>query len=343
MSKLKEKKGVLLINLGSPQSPDADSIREFLDEFLMDPLVLDIPFLMRWFLVKRIILPKRPQAIKEKYEKIWDQQGSPLMSHSINLSIGVQKQLSEDYLVLLAMRYGNPSIKTALLEFQKQKIDRVLILPLFPQYAGATTGSVLRKVNKDAKKIKLRSSLKMIKYFYDRSGFSTLWADKLKAAADFKPEHVLFSFHGLPESQIKKADRLRNGCLVNPSCCDLQSEENRLCYRYQSFQTTRNIAEEMGFGPSEYSTAFQSRMGKDKWIEPYTDETISQLAKKGIKRLMVLCPSFVADCLETLEEIQIQESENFRKNGGEKLKLVLSLNSDQNWVDWLSQIIRDEF
>jgi ferrochelatase len=336
------KKGLLLLNLGTPDSPEPDDVRRYLAEFLMDRFVIDVPTVARFLMVYGLILPKRPKKSSEAYKKIWTERGSPLAFHLEDLSAQVSRLLSrENVRVLSAMRYGRPAIQEALETFERESIDELTVFPLYPQYSLAATESSVDRVKELAHKLKFKGELKFVPPFYDSAGFIRCFSRQGRLMLDeFDADHVLFSFHGLPERHIRKTDPKGTHCLVSKSvqdCCERITSANQNCYRAQCFATAHAIAAELGLKRTDfgkrYSVSFQSRLGVTSWIKPYTDLVFSDLVKNGIRRLAVMCPSFVADCLETLEEIAIRGKESFRALGGDDLRLIPSLNSSEDWAE----------
>jgi protoporphyrin/coproporphyrin ferrochelatase len=325
--------GLLLINLGTPEAPTPSAVRRYLREFLGDPRVIDINAVGRALLLNLIILPLRPAKSAHAYASIWDpQRGSPLMYHSQDLARAVAAQLGDAWHVELAMRYGQPSLAAALDAFVARGVERVVVLPLFPQYASSSTGTAVARVMELAGAQWNVPALDFVPAFYDDPGFIGAFAQVARPVlADARPDHVLFSFHGLPVRQIVKTDRGGAVCLRSATCCD--ERKNPHCYRAQSFATARALAAELALATDRYTVCFQSRLGRTPWIEPYTDHVIDRLGHAGIKRLAVLCPAFVADCLETVEEIGMRARAQFKAAGGEELILVPSLNATAPWVD----------
>lgn len=333
-------KGVLLLNLGTPDAPTTPDVRRYLREFLSDPFVIDIPPIARWLLVNGIIAPFRSPKSAKAYQQIWTDRGSPLLFHTRDLAEKVQKDLGHEYSVKMAMRYGKPSIAEALREFKLESVNEIVALPLYPQYALSSTESSIAEIRRQAALLKEAPRVRLLPPFYGDLGFirafSTIGKESL---ANFNADHVLFSFHGLPERHLTKLHP--DFCLkADYACCSLLTAENRNCYRAQSVCTARLIAKELNLAPERMTISFQSRLGRTPWIRPFTDLVIPELAKKSVKRLAVFCPSFVADCLETLEEIQIRALELFKENGGEELRLIPSLNSRPEWVGAVSSMIR---
>lgn len=334
-----QKKGLLLLNLGTPDGTEVSQVRRYLGEFLMDPYVIDIPWVWRFLLVHGIVLRTRPKKSAEAYESIWTDRGSPLKYYTEDLTLGVKKLLEATHVVKFAMRYAQPSIRSVLEEFKSESVSEICVIPLYPQYALASTESSIQKVKSEAQSVGLEAPLRFIRDFFDFPPFLQAIANNSQSILkSFKPDHVLFSFHGVPERHVKKTDLTGKHCLSSPDCCNAVTEKNRWCYRAQSYATARGLAQELGFGPEEYTVSFQSRLGRTPWIKPYTDFELVALAKLGIKRIAVFEPSFVADCLETLEEIGIRGKEDFIAAGGEDLVLIPSLNAEANWVQAVSKL-----
>jgi ferrochelatase len=333
--------GVLLLQLGTPDSTSTGDVRRYLREFLSDPRVIDIAAPVRWLLLNVVILPFRPRRSAEAYRKVWTSDGAPLLLHSNQFRDRLAIELGPEYVVALGMRYRLPSIKAALAELAAAGCDRLIILPLFPQYASASSGSALEAALDEIRRAPNVVSVSTVGAFYDDG-------DYLKAVAamaapllnGFAPDHVLFSYHGLPESQIRRSESIPGWCLSSAECCAAISAANRFCYRAQSQATTRGIASALGLSPGTYSTSFQSRLKGQKWIEPYTDFELPRLFESGVRRLAVLTPSFVADCLETIEEIGIRGREQWESLGGEDFLLVPCLNADPTWVEAAAGLVR---
>ena len=331
--------GILLVNLGTPDAPETPAVRRYLREFLSDPRVLDLPAIGRWALLNLVILPTRPAKSAEAYRTIWSEEGSPLLVHGRALERGLAEHLG-DVPVALAMRYGSPSIASGLDELERAGCTRVVVAPLYPQYASSSTGSTIERVHELAGARWNTPYLTVLPPFYEEPEFIRAFAEVGRPVhAELEPDHVLFSYHGLPERQIRKSDRTGSWCFESEGCCDAIGDANRSCYRAQCFATTRALVRELGLDPERTSTAFQSRLGRTPWIRPYTDEVVVELAQRGVKRLAVWCPSFVADCLETVEEIGIRASEDFRAAGGEELRLVPSLNAHPAWITGLTRLV----
>jgi ferrochelatase len=334
--------GVLLINLGTPDAPETGAVRRYLHEFLSDPRVLDIPAVGRAALLYGAILPFRSQRSAEAYRKIWMPQGSPLLVHGNALRDRLGDSLGPSWAVELGMRYGRPSLASAIETLRARGVRELTVVPLYPQYASSSTGSSLERVYRLVGKAWNVPALRVLPPFYDHPAFLDAFADvgrPVLAAAG--AEHVLFSFHGLPERQVKKSDPTGAHCLARADCCDTRVPANRWCYRMQCFYTARELAQRLGLVVGTWTVTFQSRLGRTPWIKPYTDLVIPELAGKGVKRLAVFSPAFVADCLETLEEIGIRAKDQFLGAGGQALTLVPSLNAHPSWVRGLTRMLRE--
>jgi len=325
----------LLLNLGTPDEPTTPAVRRYLREFLSDPRVLDIHPIGRSALLNLVILPRRPARSAEAYRKIWDPvRGSPLLYHSRDLALRVADRLGSSWRVELAMRYGLPSIAGALDNLNKLGVDRLVVFPLFPQYAASSTGSALEEVFRQLAPRWNVPPVSVVPAFYDHPAFIAAFAAVGRPiVAERRPEHILFSFHGLPERHMRKSDDSGEHCLTSATCCDRVDRVNRNCYRAQCFATAAALAAALALPPDTWTVTFQSRLGHTPWIHPYTDVVIPELAGRGVRRLAIFCPAFVADCLETLEEIGIRAREQFTSAGGAELTLVPSLNSSPAWVD----------
>jgi ferrochelatase len=336
------KKGVLLVNLGTPAAPEPGPVRRYLREFLSDPRVLDIHPVARWLLLNFVILPVRPARSAEAYQKVWSQQGSPLLFHSQALAAAVAERLKGEYEVELAMRYGNPSMPDAVKALRSRGVKEFILLPLYPQEATSSTSSTVARAYEILAAPWDALPVRVVPAFHDHPGFLDAFAQVARPViAEARADHVLFSYHGLPERHMRKSDPSGSHCLASAGCCDVLTDVNRHCYRAQCFATTRGLAERLGLAPGGYTISFQSRLGRTPWIKPYTDLVLPELAKKGVKRLAVMCPAFVADCLETLEEVGLRAREQFVESGGESLTLVPSLNSHPAWVDAVVRLVRE--
>lgn len=328
--------GVALINVGTPDAPTPAALRKYLRQFLGDPRVLDMPAIARWLLLELVILPRRPRASAQAYAKIWTPEGSPLAVHTDALARELEAQLGGAP-VEVGMGAGSPSIEHALSTLRARGARRIVCVPLFPQNAEATTGSVRAEL---ARCLRPEDDAHIVPWFYDDPGFLRAWhATAAATLRDFGPDHVLLSYHGLPERQLQKSDASGTRCLVRPDCCDLADSASSGCYRAQCCATTRGLIDTLGLDPERVSTSFQSRLGRAVWMRPYTDDKLRELAAAGVRKLAVLCPSFVADCLETLEEIGMRGAEQWREHGGKEFELVACPNSRPEMADALAGLV----
>ncbi|MBI5094219.1 MAG: ferrochelatase [Candidatus Hydrogenedentes bacterium] len=335
-----ENVGILLINTGTTAAPKPAETREYLREFLSDPRVIDWPALLRWFVLNAFILPTRPKKSAEAYAKVWTAEGSPILAISRESLAGIKQRLPHAR-VEIGMRYGEPSIPKAMDALIAARVDRIIAAPLFPQYASAANGSALELVYSIAAKRWNTPNISALPAFYSDEGFLRAWEAVAKPKLDeFRPDYVLLSYHGLPERHVKKTDPTGAHCLQKSDCCDTITGANQYCYRAHCFATSRELVRRLRLKDGAYSTSFQSRLGRDPWLLPPTDQVVPGLARKGVKRLAVMCPAFVADCLETLEEIGIRAKESFIASGGEDLVLVPSLNAHPAWLDALAEMLR---
>lgn len=328
---------LLLANLGSPRSTSVSDVRRYLNQFLMDPYVIDIPWPLRRLLVGMILI-SRPAKSAEAYASIWWPEGSPLVVISEQLTDAV-RPLWPHGPVALAMRYGEPSISARLLELAKQGVKTVTFAPLYPQFADSTTTTAIKEAQHCIQKNNLALKLNIVKPFYADPIYIKALAKSAEAELQQEFDHLLLSFHGLPESHLKKLDATGSHCLSDKSCCATASQTVLdTCYRAQCMRSAELFAQEAGLRPEQWSVAFQSRLGRNKWIEPYTDATLEALAARGVKKLLVMSPAFVADCIETLEELGIEGREAFLAAGGEELVLIPCLNAEQHWAQALAKI-----
>jgi ferrochelatase len=335
--------GVLLLNVGTPDAPTPEAVRRYLAEFLGDPRVLDIPAIPRWLLLNGVILRTRPKQSAHAYQQVWTDGGSPLLVFSRQMETGLQAALGDRYEVRLAMSYGNPSIPSAFDHFRSRGIDRIVLFPLYPQYASATTGTSLAACYRLASGRWNTPYLSVVPPFYEDAGMIETFAEIGRPILDaMKADHVLFSFHGLPTRQVRKSDESGGGhCLKSDwSCCATIVHANRNCYRAQCAATARALAAKLGLRDGAWTMTFQSRLGKEIWVEPYTDVTVEGLPKRGVRRLAAFSPAFVADCLETIEEIGMRAKESFLANGGEEFRLIPSLNGHPRWIETAARLVR---
>lgn len=335
-----EKRGVILINTGTPDSPEAPDVRAYLRQFLSDPRVIDISPLMRWLLLNLVILPFRPKRSAHAYKQIWTDAGSPLIVNSEAFRDALAEAVPEVE-VAVGMAYGKPSLGEAVETLLGRGVDRLVFVPMFPQYASATQGSVLEAAYRTVGSRKNVPPVSVLRPFYGDAGFLDAWAKVAgPALAEFQPDHVMMSFHGLPERHILDSDETGRHCLRSDDCCDRYLDANTSCYRAHCLATARGIAERVGLDGEGYTVCFQSKLGRGKWLQPATNELLVGLAKDGVKRLAVISPAFVADCLETLEELGIRGRDSFLENGGEAFMLVDSLNDHPAWVSALAALLR---
>lgn len=335
------KKGVLLINLGTPDSPSVKDVRKYLREFLMDEYVIDLPYLSRWFLVNLIIAPLRGPKSAEIYQQLWTDKGSPLLYYGYKVQELLQKKIGDETPVYLGMRYQNPSINSVLKQIKKDGITDLKVIPLYPQYASSSTKTCIEKVKTELKKINYSPNIDFVENFVQNEKFIEAFAEngnKYWKTGEY--QKVVFSYHGIPERHILK-DSDSGYCQLSETCCAKYHSKNRLCYRVQCYETSRLLAEKMNLKKMDYEIVFQSRLAsraKDPWLKPYADLVIADLPKKGIKNVLCFSPSFIADCLETTIEVGVEFKEIFEENGGEKWQLVESLNESPTWIDALEQL-----
>lgn len=329
------KTGVLIVNIGTPESPSTKDVGIYLKKFLMDEDVIAIPFVFRWILVNLIIVPFRAVRSAAKYAKIWTSEGSPLKVNTEKFVQALSEQLPSDYSVKIGMAFSEPSILTSMTQFKNDGIDQIIVCPMFPQYADATTGSVIKAVRKFARKLNMTIEIKFIRPFHNQNFYLDNVFEKMKNS---QPQHWIFSYHGLPEKQITK----NSSCQLNQACCLSQKACTVKCYRSHCAQTTEAIAKKLNLKESDYTMTFQSRLGVKKWLQPYTDDVLKALPARGTKNISVVSPAFVADCLETLEEINLESRQTFKENGGEKFNYIDCLNSDSAWVKGFSEYIQDQ-
>lgn len=338
---MKNKKGVLLVNLGTPDSPETSDVRKYLREFLMDKRVIDIPYLLRWFLVNIIIATFRSPKSAIEYKKLWVERGSPLKFYGEDITKSLGERLGNAYNVQLAMRYQSPSIEQGLDKLMQQGAKELLIIPLFPQYASASTGSVVDKVMEIVKGWQIIPTIRFINHFpSDDLMIATI---KERASLHMQKtdyDHFVLSYHGLPERHIKKGS-VEDYCQLG-NCCDSYNNKNQYCYRAQCFETSRQIASALDIPKNKYTVCFQSRLGKDPWVKPYTDDILKELPKEGKKKILAFSPAFVADCLETTVEVGGEYREMFLEHGGEEWQLVESLNDHPLWIDALERMVKKE-
>ena len=331
--------GILLVNLGTPDSTSVPDVRRYLGEFLMDEYVIDLPRWVRWLLIHGIILNVRPKKTAAAYASIWTPEGSPLYTISQGLAQAVQAHSQAP--IELAMRYGNPSIPTGLEALKRQGVTHVISVPLYPQYAMATTKTVTVSVDKAAGNLGL--TVQHVAPFYQDPGYIHALANTIQAHVDDTVDYLLMSYHGIPVRHVKKTDP-GDHCFKSKDCCFIPNHAaHSVCYPHQVKQTSLSVIQAMQQPPKQWSWSFQSRFGLDQWLTPFTDDEIKRLAQSGVRHLAVCCPAFVADCLETLEEIGEEGKEVFLEHGGETFTMIPCLNTDPGWVSALSSIIQREY
>lgn len=333
-----KKTAVLLINLGTPDSPGVADVRSYLSQFLNDPRVIDIPWLWRKILVNLIIVPFRAPKSAMIYRKLWTPEGSPLLYYSVKVQNLLQAALGEKYHVHLAMRYKNPSLPAVLEDMGKRCYDKIIVLPMFPQYASSSTGSALEEVMRIVKKWWVIPEIKFISQYHAHPAFIDALVARGQAHDASQFDHVLFSYHGLPERQVNKVHK--KGTCADYNCENELNDQNQYCYRAACYATTRALAARLHIPSEKYTVCFQSRLDQ-KWLKPFSDDVVRACAKKGMKRILVFSPAFTADCLETIVEIGMEYEEIFREHGGEKLQLVESLNDHPRWVECLRLLATD--
>ncbi len=332
------RKGVLLVNLGTPDSPEVADVRKYLDQFLMDERVIDINAFKRTLLVKGIIVPFRSPKTSKLYKEIWDENGSPLLYYSRIQAALLQEQLGANYHVELAMRYQNPSILSALEKMKAGLVESIKVIPMFPQYASASTGSVIQNVMELVSKWATVPPISFVNSFYSNELIIATFAENAAKYDPLSYDHILFSFHGLPERQLLKCDHTGHYCLKSDNCCHSINDTNKFCYSAQGHHTAKLIADKLNIAATNYTVCFQSRLGKEPWVQPYTTDVLKKLAAEGKKRLLVFSPAFVADCLETLYEITVEYHEEFKALGGEHVQLVESLNESPKFIKALAEM-----
>lgn len=335
----KAKTGLLVVNLGTPDAPTRSAVYRYLKQFLLDPRVIDINWVARNLLVRGIIAPFRSGKSAALYSRLWTENGSPLKFYGERLVAQLRTLLGDAYAVELGMRYQNPSIEAALEKLSAAQVDRIVVFPLFPQYAGATTGSVHEEVMRILSRQQVIPAVHLISTYATHPPMVRLYAENARRFDLTQYDHILFSYHGLPQRQLRKADAF-NHCLQSPDCCQTLTPVNQFCYSAQCYATTKAIAAELNLPSEKYTVTFQSRLGRDPWTQPYTVQVIENLAKSGAKRLLVFCPAFTSDCLETTVEIGVEYREDFLRWGGERLDLVESLNDSPAWAQVVADLAR---
>ena len=335
---MQEKRAVLLLNLGSPASTSVPDVRAYLNQFLWDERVLNSSALVRWLVLNVFILPRRPAKSAEAYEKIWTKEGSPLITESKRLQENLQKIL--DLPILLGMRYGKPSTGEAIERLKQQGIEEVFVMPLYPHYAMSSYETAVVHTREEIGRIYPQLKANFLQPFYQDAGYIDALVENAKPFMEEDFDHLLFSFHGIPESHLRTADSSKAHCLMVNDCCKTCSPVQSTCYKHQCLMTVKRFIEKTGLDESKYSISFQSRLGREPWLKPYTDHVLEELPKRGVKKLLVMCPSFVADCLETLEEITMSGRDSFIGAGGEEFAQIPCLNNHPKWIEYLAEEIR---
>ena len=337
----KTRKGIVLMNLGSPDSTKVKDVRRYLNQFLMDERVIDMPYLSRLLLVRGIIVPFRAPKSAEAYKTIWTKNGSPLIEMTRQLKAALQQQV--DIPVEMAMRYGNPNMESAFenLLIREPALEEVLAIPLYPQYAMSSYETAVENAKETRHKNKYAFQLSFIKPFYNEFNYINALAENIQPFLNTEYDHILFSYHGIPERHLLKTDPTGCHCFKKENCCTESSVAHATCYRHQCLTTTRLVTQKLGIAENRYSISFQSRLGRDPWLKPYTDFRLADLPKEGIKKLLILCPAFVSDCLETLEEIAERGKETFMQAGGDFYSMIPCLNVHPLWVQTLAGWVKD--
>jgi protoporphyrin/coproporphyrin ferrochelatase len=335
-----KKRGIILMNLGSPDSTEVPDVKRYLDEFLMDEKVIDYSWLFRALLVKGIIVPFRAAKSAEAYQTIWSKNGSPLIHLTYELRDALQQQIPEP--VVVAMRYGKPSPKDAFDELMQKvpQLEEVIGVPLYPHFAMSSYETAVDYAKEIHQKNNYPFTLNFIKPFYNDDAYLQSLSENMRPYLEQDYDHILFSYHGVPARHIKKSDITGEHCLQVADCCNVPSPAHKFCYRHQCFDTTKNVVERLQIPKDKYSNSFQSRLGKG-WLQPFTDKRLEEMPAEGIKKLLVVCPAFTSDCLETLEEIAIRGKETFLQAGGETFAMIPCLNIHPLWVSALKRWVQD--
>ncbi len=336
-----KKRGIVLMNLGSPDSTSNSDLRKYLNQFLMDERVIDMPYLSRLLLVKGIIVPFRAPKSAEAYKSIWTDKGSPLIEYTRQLQHALQQLIPEP--VEIAMRYGNPTAKDGFDNLLKREpgLEEVIAVPLYPHYAMSSYETAVEHAKEIHKKNKYPFTLEFIKPYYNNADYINALSERMRPYTSKPFDHILFSYHGVPQRHIRKSDITGSHCLATRNCCEVDSPAHRFCYRHQCFTTTKLVTEKLGIPADKFSISFQSRLGKG-WLEPFTDIRLEEMPKEGIKNLLIICPAFVSDCLETLEEIAMRGRETFLESGGVEYEMISCLNVHPLWVEALKNMVNSE-
>ncbi|MDI9358572.1 MAG: ferrochelatase [Phycisphaerales bacterium] len=333
----------LLMNLGTPDSPNVSDVSTYLDEFLMDERVLGLPNWLRSIIVRSFIVPRRAPKSAAKYGKIWQAEGSPIKIYTQKIVEKI-KERNKLHHVYYCMRYGNPSVRSVMQEIHERIIDihRIIVLPLYPHYAMSSYETAVEQVKLVHKELKCTSLMDFVNPFYNQPLYIEALSNTIKPYIEEPFDHLLFSYHGLPESHIKSSDCTQNTCLIKKDCCLSPSPAHKFCYKHQIVTTTNLVAQQLGIAENKFSYSFQSRLGFNKWLKPFTTEQLKNFPKNGVRKLLVVCPAFVSDCLETLEEINIEGRKIFLDNGGESFTYIPCLNLNEQWIDCIEKIFIHE-
>ena len=333
-------RGILLMNLGSPDDTSTKAVKRYLDEFLMDEKVIDKPYWLRLLLVRGIITPLRAPKSAEAYKEVWTKDGSPLVHTTKKIQEKLQELMQEP--VAIAMRYGNPSSKAGFDDLLKQnpQIEEVIAVPMYPHYAMSSFETAVDAAQKTYDEVGYNFKLQFVRPYYNKAAYINALANLVRPFISEPFDHLLFSYHGIPERHIRKTDVTASHCLSSPDCCSTGSAAHQFCYRHQCMETTRLLTEKLELPKEKFSVAFQSRLGSG-WLQPFTDKRLEQMPKEGIKKLLVICPAFVSDCLETLEEIAMRGKEDFIKAGGEDFKMIPCLNEREDWIHAIEEFTND--
>ncbi|GHM99532.1 ferrochelatase [Cytophagales bacterium WSM2-2] len=333
--------GLILVNLGSPDSYKVKDVRKYLRQFLSDGRVIDVPYPLRKLIVEGFILPTRPKKSAEAYRSVWMKEGAPLKVLTENFRQALKPMINLP--MATAMRYGNPTPEAALQELEQQhpQLEEVLIAPLYPHYAMSSYETAYLYVQKKIRKLRPQLKFKVLQPFYDEKNYISALSKSVAPYLTKPYDHILFSYHGLPVRHLKKTDPTKSHCYLTDRCCDVPSPAWNFCYKHQVIQTTKLVAAELKIPSHKFSYSFQSRLGSDEWIKPFTDVQLQKFPSQGVKNLLVICPAFVSDCLETLEEIAIRGKESFEAAGGEKLTFIPSLNADLQWVETFAGYVKE--
>lgn len=329
------------MNLGSPDSTEVEDVKRYLDEFLMDKRVIDKPWLLRALLVRGMIIPKRAPNSAEAYRSIWTDQGSPLIIISQQLGEALDKEIEEP--VVIAMRYGNPSPKAAYDELlaKNPDLEEIILVPMYPHYAMSSYETAVEYAKEHHKKGGYQFKLTIIKPYYDNPEYIDALCESMRPYLDQSYDQILFSYHGVPVRHIYKGDVTGRHCLKVENCCEVSSPAHEYCYRHQCWQTTQIVTERLGIPKEKWGFSFQSRLGRDPWLEPFTASRLAELPKEGVKKVLVVCPAFVSDCLETLEEIAVEGNETFLHAGGESFEMIPCLNVHPLWVSAMAKWVKE--